>query len=174
MSIRLSLIVAMAKNQAIGIDGGMPWNISEDLRFFKAVTMGHPIVMGRKTYESIGGALAGRTNFVITRNRNFLADGIEIAHDLDEAIEQAKVFEELWGQDNNQLEVFIIGGATIYEQALYKVDRIYLTEIHSTPNGDAFFPIFNRSDWLETDRKDCKPESKNGPEYSFVILDRKK
>ena len=85
--MRISLIVAMAKNRIIGIDGGMPWKISEDLRFFKSVTMGHPIIMGRKTYESIGGALVGRTNILITRNHNFAADGIEICYGIEEALE---------------------------------------------------------------------------------------
>jgi|TARA_B110000438_G_C15782762_1_gene636991 dihydrofolate reductase len=171
--MRISLIVAMAKNRIIGIDGGMPWKISEDLRFFKSVTMGHPIIMGRKTYESIGGALVGRTNILITRNHNFAADGIEICYGIEEALEQAKAFEELWGRDDIQPEVFVIGGAEIYNQALEFVDRIYLTEIQATPKGDAYFPDFVRSDWFETDRQDRPPESSEGDAYSFVILDRK-
>jgi dihydrofolate reductase len=163
----------MAKNRIIGIDGGMPWNISEDLRFFKSVTMGHPILMGRKTYESIGGALAGRTNIVITRNRNFVADDIEVCHNIEEGLEQAKAFEELWGRDDIQPEVFVIGGAEVYNQALGCVDRIYLTEIQALPKGDAYFPDFDISDWLETDRQDRPSDSEGGPAYSFVILDRK-
>lgn len=173
MSVRISLIVAMAKNRAIGIDGGMPWSISEDLRFFKAVTMGHPIIMGRKTYASIGGALAGRANIVITRNRDFLADDVEITYDIEEALKQAMAFEELWGQEENQSEVFVIGGAEIYTQALDRVDRIYLTEILALPQGDAYFPNFDRSEWTETERQDREPESEDSPAYSFVILDRK-
>ena len=171
--MRISLIVAIAKNRAIGIDGGLPWSISEDLKFFKAVTMGHPIIMGRKTYVSIGQALAGRTNIVITRNRKFQADDAEITYDIEDALKQAIAFEELWGQDDNQLEVFVIGGAEIYAQALERVGRIYLTEIQAMPQGDAFFPDFDRSEWTETDRQDREPEGEDGPAYSFIILDRK-
>ena len=172
--MRISLIVAMAKNQAIGIDGGMPWNIPEDLKFFKSVTMGHPIIMGRKTYESIGGALGGRTNIVITRNRNFMAEDVEVSYDIEEGLRQARAFEVLWGGVGTQPEIFIIGGAEIYNQSLGFVDRIYLTEIQAKPKGDAYFPDFDRNDWLETDRQDRQPEIEDCPAYSFVILDRKK
>ncbi|MEE2699094.1 MAG: dihydrofolate reductase [Pseudomonadota bacterium] len=172
--MRISLIVAMAKNRTIGINGGLPWNISEDLRLFKTVTMGHPIIMGRKTFESIGGALVGRTNIVVTRNKKFLANDIEKAYDFDEALKQAIAFEELWGQDNLVQEIFVIGGAEIYTQALGRVDRIYLTEIQAEPIGDAHFPKINWSEWMEIDRQDREPESIKGPAYSFIVLDRKK
>ena len=171
--MRISLIVAMAENRAIGLDGGMPWRISEDLKFFKAVTMGHPILMGRKTYEAIGGALAGRTNIVITRNRDFQAADAEIAHDLEDALTQGMALEELWGEDDVADEVFVIGGAEIYAQALGRAGRIYMTEIKDTPPGDAFFPDFDKTAWRETDRHDRAPESEGGPAYSFVILDRR-
>ena len=171
--MRISLIVAMAENRAIGLDGGMPWRISEDLKFFKAVTMGHPILMGRKTYEAIGGALAGRTNIVITRNRDFQAADAEIAHDLEDALTQGMALEELWGEDDVADEVFVIGGAEIYAQALGRAGRIYMTEIKDTPPGDAFFPDFDKTAWRETDRQDRAPESEGGPAYSFVILDRR-
>ena len=171
--MRISLIVAMAENRAIGLEGGMPWRISEDLKFFKAVTMGHPIIMGRKTYQSIGGALAGRTNIVITRNRDFEAANAEIAHDLDEALDQAMAVEELWGHDDATPEVFVIGGAEIYTQSLDRAGRIYMTEVRDTPPGDAFFPDFDKTAWRETDRQDRAQESDGGPAYSFVILDRR-
>jgi dihydrofolate reductase len=173
MAMRISLIVAMAENRVIGLDGGLPWRISEDLKFFKAVTMGHPIVMGRKTYESIGGALPGRTNIIITRNREFVAADVDVTHELDEALKQAVAVEELWGRDDVSPEVSVIGGAEIYAQALDRANRIYLTEISATPPGDAFFPEFDRAEWSETDRQDREPESDGGPAYSFVILDRK-
>ena len=163
----------MAKNRTIGINGGLPWNISEDLRLFKTVTMGHPIIMGRKTFESIGGALVGRTNIVVTRNQKFLANDIEKAYDFDEALKQAIAFEELWGQDNLVQEIFVIGGAEIYTQALGRVDRIYLTEIQAEPIGDAHFPKIDWSEWTEIDRQDREPESITGPAYSFIVLDRK-
>ncbi|MBC8337752.1 MAG: dihydrofolate reductase [Alphaproteobacteria bacterium] len=171
--MRISLIVAMAKNRAIGLDGGMPWHIPEDLKFFKAVTMGHPIIMGRKTYQSIGAALPGRTNIVITRNQAFEAMDAEIAHDLEGALKKGMAFEELWGQDDVPEEVFVIGGAEIYTLAMDKADRIYMTEVHDTPPGDAFFPDFDKDEWGETDRQDREAVDE-GPAYSFVILDRKK
>lgn len=170
--MRISLIVAMAENRVIGLDGGLPWHISEDLKFFKAVTMGHPIIMGRKTYQSIGRALPGRTNIVITRNRDFEAPDVEITFDLDEAMNQAVAFEELWGQDGAQPEIFVIGGAEIYAQALDRADRIYMTEIRNEPTGDAFFPDFDKTGWREIDRQDREPETPDGPAFSFVIFDR--
>jgi dihydrofolate reductase len=172
--MRLSLIVAMAENRVIGLDGGMPWRISEDLKFFKAVTMGHPIIMGRKTYQSIGSALAGRTNIVITRNRDFEAADAEVVFDLEDALKTGMAYEELWGQDDVTPEVFVIGGAEIYAQAFERADRIYLTEIHDWPPGDSFFPEFDKSAWAETDRQDHDPESDGGPAYGLVILDRRK
>ena len=171
--MRVSLIVAMAENRVIGLDGALPWRLSEDLKFFKAVTMGHPIIMGRKTYQSIGAALPGRTNIVITRNREFETDDAEITFDLDEALQQAMAVEELWGQDNADQEVFVIGGGQIYAQALDRADRIYLTEIRAAPPGDAFFPEIDKNAWRETDRQNREPESDGGSAYSFVILDRK-
>ncbi|MDA1091475.1 MAG: dihydrofolate reductase [Proteobacteria bacterium] len=171
--MRISLIVAMADNRVIGLDGGMPWKISEDLKFFKAVTMGHPIIMGRKTYQAIGGALAGRTNIIVTRDPAFQADDADVVHGLDEALAQATAFEELWGGDGRPKEVFIIGGAEIYAQAIDRAGRIYLTEVDQELPGDAYFPEFDRGDWKETDRQDREPETDGGPAYSFVILDRK-
>ncbi len=171
--MRVSLIVAMTEKRVIGLDGGMPWRISEDLKFFKAVTMGHPIIMGRKTYQSIGGALPGRANIVVTRNRDFQADDADVVHGLDEALTRAAAFEELWGAEDGPDEVFIIGGAEIYAQAMRRAQRIYLTEIHQEKPGDAFFPEFDTGDWKETDRQDREPETSGGPAYSFVILDRK-
>ncbi len=169
---RISLIVAMAENRVIGLDGAMPWHISEDLKFFKQVTMGHPVIMGRKTHQAIGGALPGRTNIVVTRDPDFEAAGAEIAHDLDEAVKKADAFEELWGMDGATKEIFIIGGAEIYAQALPKAGRIYMTEVRLSPPGDAFFPEFDESGWKETDRQDRDPETPDGPAYSFRILDR--
>ena len=169
---RISLIVAMAENRVIGLDGGMPWHISEDLKLFKRVTMGHPVIMGRKTHQAIGGALPGRTNIVVTRDPDFEAAGADIAHDLDEAVKKAVAFEELWGMDGSVEEIFIIGGAEIYAQALAKAGRIYITEVHLSPTGDAFFPEFDESGWKETDRQDREPETPGGPAYSFRILDR--
>ena len=169
----LSIIAAVAKNGVIGNKGKLPWHLSEDLKHFKEITMGHPIIMGRKTYQSIGGALAGRTNIVITRNRDFEAANAEIAHDLDEALDQAMAVEDLWGHDDATPEVFVIGGAEIYTQSLDRAGRIYMTEVRDTPPGDAFFPDFDKTAWRETDRQDRAQESDGGLAYSFVILDRR-
>ena len=170
--MRLSLIVAMAKNRTIGLDGAMPWHIPEDLKFFKRVTMGHPVIMGRKTYQSIGAALPGRTNIVVTRNKDFEAADADVVHDLSEALTKAKATEELWRPDGGREEIFVIGGADIYGQALPEAQRIYMTEVHQELPGDAFFPELAESEWKETDRQDRDPETPGGSAYSLVILDR--
>ena len=166
---RISLIVAMAQNRVIGLDGGMPWHISADLKFFKRVTMGRPIVMGRKTYQSIGGALPGRTNIVITRNQEFHAPDADVVHDLGSGLEKAKAMAEIEGSG----EVFVIGGADIYAQAMGRADRIYLTEIDLAPPGDAWFPELDEGGWRETSRQRHDAEEPDGPAYSFVQLERK-
>jgi dihydrofolate reductase len=170
--MRLSLIVAMAKNRTIGLDGAMPWHIPEDLKFFKRVTMGHPVIMGRKTYQSIGAALPGRTNIVVTRNKDFEAADADVVHDLSEALTKAKATEELWRPDGGREEIFVIGGADIYGQALPEAQRIYMTEVHQEHPGDAFFPELAEGEWKETDRQDRDPETLGGSAYSLVILDR--
>ena len=170
--MRLSLIVAMAKNRTIGLDGAMPWHIPEDLKFFKRVTMGHPVIMGRKTYQSIGTALPGRTNIVVTRNKDFEAADADVVHDLSEALTKAKATEELWRPDGGREEIFVIGGADIYGQALPEAQRIYMTEVHQELPGDAFFPELAEGEWKETDRQDRDPETPGGSAYSLVILDR--
>ncbi len=170
--MRLSLIVAMAKNRTIGLDGAMPWHIPEDLKFFKRVTMGHPVIMGRKTYQSIGAALPGRTNIVVTRNKDFEAADADVVHDLSEALTKAKATEELWRPDGGREEIFVIGGADIYGQALPEAQRIYMTEVHQELPGDAFFPELAEGEWKETDRQDRDPETPGGSAYSLVILDR--
>ena len=170
--MRLSLIVAMAKNRTIGLDGAMPWHIPEDLKFFKRVTMGHPVIMGRKTYQSIGAALPGRTNIVVTRNKDFEAADADVVHDLSEALTKAKATEELWRPDGGREEIFVIGGADIYGQALPEAQRIYMTEVNQELPGDAFFPELAEGEWKETDRQDRDPETPGGSAYSLVILDR--
>lgn len=166
--MRLSLIVAMAANRTIGLDGGMPWHLPGDLRFFKRTTMGRPVVMGRKTYEAIGGALPGRANIVVTRNKKFTAADADVVHDLGAALAKAGALAEIAGSG----EVFVIGGADIYAQALDQADRIYITEVEGDFPGDAFFPDFDRRRWRETAREAHPPEAPGGPAYSFVILDR--
>lgn len=161
MKTRISIIAALAKNRVIGIHNTLPWRLPDDLRHFKALTMGHHIIMGRKTYESIGKPLPGRTTVIITRGNFAAPEGVKIAHSVQEAI-------ALCGPDE---EIFFVGGAQLYAQALPLADRLYLTEIQSEVAGDAWFPAFDRSHWRESSRDRRKDET-SGLEYHFVVYDR--
>ena len=159
-SVRLCAIVAQSENRVIGRGNKMPWHIPEDFRHFKSVTMGKPVIMGRKTFESIGKPLPGRGNIVVSRS--FSAEGVEVRSSLEEALALAK---EIAGRDGVD-EIMIIGGGQIYEQALPITDRVYLTEVHQViADGDAFFPALNKNEWRETTRADHEG-------YSFITLDR--
>jgi dihydrofolate reductase len=155
------LAVAIADNGVIGVEGAIPWHIPTDLRRFKALTMGQPMVMGRKTFESLPGLLPGRRHIVLTRDKGWNEEGAEIAHSLEEALNLA-----------NSPHIAVIGGAEIYRLYLHRADRIELTEVHAEPDGDAHFPAFNRSDWDETYREHHPAEGK-APAYDFVTLLRK-
>ncbi|MDD5329253.1 MAG: dihydrofolate reductase [Sulfuricella sp.] len=159
--MRLSIISAMANNRVIGIDNTLPWRLPEDLKHFKALTLGHHILMGRKTWESLPGKLPGRTSVVITRSKDLHAPGCIVAHSIEEAIAAC-------GDDD---EIFFIGGAELYRQALTHADRLYLTEIHAEFAGDAWFPEFDHGQWRETGRRHCA--AAGGLECDFVIYDRK-
>ncbi len=159
--MRVSLIVAMAENGVIGRDGDLPWHIPADLKFFKETTTGHPIVMGRKTHQSIGRALPGRTNIVMTRDNAFVGEDIAVVSDLDAAFRAA----------GDAREVMVIGGAQIYALALPRADRIYLTEVHIAAKGDTHFPPLDQSVWREISRVD-HPAEGDMPAFSFVTLDR--
>ncbi len=162
--MRISMIAALADNRVIGRDGDMPWHLSEDMRYFKAKTLGKPVIMGRQTFESMGRPLPRRPNIVVTRNRDFAAADVAVAHDIEAALTLAK------GQLGDGDEVMIIGGGQIYEQALRFADRLYLTEIHAKPDGDTFFPEFDRAEWREVRREaQATPDSLD---YDFVILER--
>lgn len=167
-SISLSLIVAMAQNRVIGRNNNLPWYLSEDLKYFKRVTMGKPIIMGRKTFESIGRPLPGRTNVIVTRNKNYAAEGVKVVHNLDEAKALCESIAEIDGQK----EAMVIGGAQIYQQALAYADRLYLTEVHAAVEGDAYFPEFDRANWQEVGREDFQAAGPNPYDYSFLILER--
>ncbi len=157
----ISLIVAMAKNRVIGHDNRMPWHLPAELAHFKRITMGHPIIMGRKTHESIGKPLAGRRNIVVTRNAAFGADGIEVAHSLADALKLC-----------HDADAFVIGGATIYAEALPFVDRLYITEIDAEPIGDTRFPAIDRAAWKEISREARARDEKNPLDMSFTVLER--
>jgi dihydrofolate reductase len=152
--MKIALIVAMSANGVIGDKGKVPWHIREDLQRFKRLTMGHPIIMGRKTYESIGKPLPGRTNIVLTRSPNFTAPPEVLTFtDLGAALDHCR------GQNHDY--AFIIGGSNIYQLALPLADKLFVAEVHRHVNGDTRFPDYDRSEWTETARED-------GPEYSFV------
>jgi len=135
------LIAAVGSNGVIGRDNDLPWRIREDLQHFKALTLGHTLVMGRKTYDSIGRPLPGRRTVVVTRQRDWAADGVEVVHDLDDALKLAE------GND-----LYVAGGGEIYRQALPYADRLELTEVAQSPTGDVTFPTFDRTEWRETAR----------------------
>ena len=168
-----ALIVAMAENQTIGIDNTLPWHLPNDLKYFKKVTMAKPIIMGRKTYESIGRPLPGRTNIVITRQTDYQADGIVIVNSLQQALDKAEDISFVSGHE----EVMVIGGAEIYQQALLKADRLYITHVSAEIEGDAFFPTVEWNDWQEFKREEhaadpVGEDQKNPYDYSFVVYDR--
>ncbi|MBU3556925.1 dihydrofolate reductase [Polynucleobacter sp. Ross1-W9] len=157
----ISMIVARSRNHVIGRDNQMPWKISADLQFFKRVTMGHPVIMGRKTWESIGRPLPGRRNIVVSRNANYEATGGELVGSLDEALKSLSEFER----------VFVIGGEQLFTQAFPKADRLYITEIDlDIDGGDTFFEVPNTSDWKEVERT---PGSEGEITFSFITLERK-
>jgi dihydrofolate reductase len=152
----------MAANRVIGLDGALPWRLPADLRHFKRVTMRKPVVMGRKTWQSLHvRPLPGRTNIVLTRDSSFKADETVIVHSLDEALDAAA----------GEHEVMVIGGEQVYRLALPLANRIYLTEVHKDFHGDARFPEFDTARWREVSREDHGAEAET-PAYSFVVLDR--
>ena len=166
----LAIIVAVAENGVIGRDNGLPWNIPADMAHFKRVTMGKPLLMGRKTYESIGRPLPGRANIVITRNPDFSAPGIEVMSSLEEAVLRAQSVARADGAE----EVIVMGGAEIYRASLSEVDRLYVTEVHAAVEGDAHLAL-DLSAWREVSRSyHAKERSSSTPAYSFVEYTRLK
>jgi dihydrofolate reductase len=159
----ISLVVAMDRNRLIGRNQQLPWRLPADLRHFKEITMGKPILMGRKTWESIGRPLPGRTNVVVTRSTDFQAPGCIVFHSIEEALAAV----------GNYKEVMVIGGAHIYQQLLPRAERIYLTLVDHAFAGDTWFPELDERDWKETSRQDHDPDQKNPYRYSFVQLQRR-
>ncbi len=169
MSIRLSMMVAKASNNVIGRDNKLPWYLPNDLKYFKQVTFGNPVIMGRKTWESLKGPLPCRTNIEITRQADYVAEGAKVVTTLDEAVEMAQNVAFIEGQE----ETVIMGGAEIYQLALPKADRLYLTEVHAEVDGDTFFPDYDATEWNEIGREDFAAEGPNPYDYSFVVYERK-
>lgn len=142
-TLPLAMIAALAENRVIGRDNRMPWHLPADLRHFKALTLGKPIIMGRKTWDSLGRPLPGRLNLVVSRQPGLQLDGAETFGDLDAALVRA----EHWAREQGAGELMLIGGAQLYEQALERAQRLYLTRIDACPEGDAFFPAFDEARW---------------------------
>ena len=159
----LAIIVAMAQNRTIGVNNTLPWRCPADLQHFKALTMGHHMIMGRKTFDSIGKPLPGRTTVVVTRNQDLKIDGCIIAHSLKEAIARC-------AGDN---EIFIVGGAELYAQSMPLADTLYITEIRQAVEGDAHFPELDRETWLEVSREKHTQTEPQPLEYHFVTYQRK-
>ena len=168
-SLPLVIVVAVAENGVIGRNGQLPWRISSDLKHFKAVTMGKPIVMGRKTYESIGKPLPGRANIVLTRDRNWQAEGVLTGHSLEDVLRLAN--EE--AQKSGAREIAIIGGNALFAETLPIVSKIELSEVHAKPEGDVFFPQYDRTAFRETRREGPIKGEKDDVAYSIVTLERK-
>ncbi|VAW86488.1 Dihydrofolate reductase [hydrothermal vent metagenome] len=160
----ISIIAAMDNNRLIGSDNQLPWYLPADLKYFKKVTTGKPILMGRKTYESIGKPLPGRINIIVTKNKQYSAPGCEVAHSIEHALCIAE----------NHPEIMIIGGASFYQHMLPKAQRLYLTQIQGNNfTGDAYFPEWNESEWYEVGRENHQPDEKNKYVYSFIILEKR-
>lgn len=159
----ISIIAAIGNNRVIGFNNKLPWDLPADMKHFQEKTRGKPIIMGQKTFESIGKPLPGRTNIILTLDREFNPQGCITAYSLEEAVEAAK----------NAEEVMICGGVSIYRQFLTLADRMYLTMIEGDFEGDAFFPEFDWDDWDEIERIDNQPDENNPYKYSFVTLKNK-
>jgi dihydrofolate reductase len=158
MQSSISIIVAMASNRTIGINNSLPWRCPEDLKHFKSLTMGHHMIMGRKTFDSIGKALPGRTTVVVTRNTRLQIDGCLIAHSLQQAI-------DICAGDR---EIFIVGGAELYIQALPLADTLYITEIQQEVQGDAYFPALQKGQWREISRDKHSQLQPQALQFHFV------
>ena len=159
---RIALIAAMAENRIIGRENRLPWRLQADLRRFKSLTMGKPVIMGRKTYESIGKPLPGRSNIVVTRDPDYRAPGCQVVHSLEQALEAGA----------GHAEVMVIGGAELYRQALGRAQRMYLTLVRAEVEGDTLFPDIEPQQWRELERESHRADEKNQYDYDFVTLQR--
>ena len=159
----ISLIAGMDKNSLIGQGNRLPWRLPADMKHFRQHTLGKPVLMGRKTFESIGKPLPKRTNIILTRDLDYRADGCIVTHSIEEALKTASDCDEL----------MVIGGASIYELFLPRANRLYLTYVHGCFEGDVYFPAFDLANWQEVKRVDSQPDEKNAHPYSFLFLHRR-
>jgi dihydrofolate reductase len=164
--MKISLIVAVSRNGAIGLNNQLPWYLPDDLKYFKSVTMGKPLIMGRKTFDSIGRPLPGRANIVLTRDPQWTSDGVEVV----QSVEQALVAGEIACEAADVDEIMVIGGEQIYRMTIDLADRIYLTQVDTDVEGDAFFPDIDLNNWSQTRVK--LPEIIDKHPYRFLVLDR--
>jgi dihydrofolate reductase len=158
----ISLVVAAARNNVIGKGNALPWSLPADLKHFRDVTAGHTVIMGRKTFESIGRPLPKRRNIVITRQSDYAPEGVEVANSLDEALTMAAAEEE----------AFVIGGGQIFTEVLPRADRVYLTRVEQDVEGDAYFPALELSEWREVSRRDGVVDKENALPHTFLVFDR--
>ena len=166
--MKLALIVATAANHVIGRENHLPWHLPEDLKYFKAVTMGKPIIMGRKTYDSIGRPLPGRTNIVVTRQQDWTAEGVQVAGDLDQAVSLA---EHAIANTNGAVdEAMVIGGAEIYRASIKHAQKIYLTLIEKNFSGDAYFPELSPQEWLKVSA--IEGDAQSSEPHKFLVFER--
>jgi len=160
----ISLIVAAAENNAIGKDNQLLWHLPNDLKFFKNTTWGMPVIMGRKTFEAVNKPLPGRINIVITRQADWKADNVITAADLQDALQKAEA--------TNCNEIFVIGGGEIYKQSMEIADKIYITRVHATLDGDTFFPVIDETKWQQTTLQEFAADEKHQYAYSFQTWER--
>jgi dihydrofolate reductase len=166
--VAVALVAAVAENGVIGAAGAMPWRLATDMKRFRVLTMGKPVIMGRKTFASIGKPLAGRTNIVVTRRRDFAADGVLVAASLDEALAAGA---EAAGETGAG-EVMVIGGGEIYALAMPHADRLYITQVHARPEGDAHFPPIDPATWRAVAREEVPAGEKDTASTTFVTYER--
>ncbi len=160
----ISIIAALGRNRVIGKDNDLPWKLPADIKHFRALTLNKPIIMGRKTFESIGKPLPERTNVILTTDRNYKAGGCIVVHSIDEALRAAR----------DAKEVMVIGGSSIYQQFIFHADKMYLTFIDDDFVGDVFFPRYNESEWVVVKKEEHEPDEENPYRYSFVTLVRRR
>ena len=166
-TLPLSLIAALGENRVIGVDNRMPWHLPGDFKYFKATTLGKPIIMGRKTWESLGRPLPGRLNIVVSRQTDLALEGAEVFPSLEAAVERA----EAWALEQGVDELMLIGGAQLYAQGLELADRLYLTRVALSPEGDAWFPEFDRSQWTLVSNAENAAEG-DKPAYNFEVWEK--
>jgi dihydrofolate reductase len=162
----IALLVAMDENRAIGKNNRLPWRLSSDLKRFRELTMGHHILVGRKTFESIGKPLPGREMIVVTRNQDFKPAGCLVAHSVEDGIDRAR--------ERRESELFICGGARIYAETIGLADRIYLTQVHAVVDADTFFPEWNSDEWIEEEIPRHEADEKNQYPFTFKVLTKRK